>query len=104
MAFALLTVGSMMVWAAILNTQDRFVCLVQNDFTGKNNFTYWVLALLIFGAVGNVEKLKPLSDSLLFLIILALFLSHKGFFDQFTAAIGNVSGGTTGSTGTSGSW
>ena len=91
-----------MIVAAVRNQQDPLVCLVKHDFSDKNNFTYWVLALMIFGALGNVEKLKSVSDSLLVLVILALFLSHQGFFDQFMKAIQATSAGS-GSTGTSGS-
>lgn len=95
MAFALFTIGIMMVAASVRNTQDTFVCLVHNDFSGPKSFVYWVLALMIIGAIGNVEKLKPFSDAFLFLIIVALFLARGdpnaasgGFFEKFMQAIG----------------
>jgi hypothetical protein len=105
MAFALLTVGILMVASAVTGNQDKLVCLVQNDFTGPKSFVYWVIALLIIGAVGNIERLKPFSDMFLFLIILALFLAKGdpnaasgGFFQKFMEAIGSsaaAGGGTS---------
>jgi hypothetical protein len=116
MAFALLLVGLVMIVSAVRNTQDALVCLIKGDFTttGSNtgNFLYWVVALLIIGAVGYINKLKPVSDAFLVMIILALFLASGdpakmtggGFFKQFSSAIGNLGGGTTGSSGVTGSW
>lgn len=105
MAFALLIIGIVLVTAAIRNTQDELIGLLGADFTGSGNFIYWVAALVIVGAVGYVERLKPVSDGLLVIIILALFLSKGnpkspggGFFQQFTQALGTTktpAGGAT---------
>lgn len=106
MAFALLTVGVLMVASAVNNKQGVLVCLVQNDFTGPKSFVYWVIALLIIGAAGNIEKVKPLSDAFLFLIIVALFLAKGdpnkvggGFFEKFMQAIGSTAAGGAGAAG-----
>lgn len=99
MAFALLFSGLIMIIAAVRNKQDQLVCLVKNDFTGSGNFLYWVVALIVIGAIGYVDKIKPFSDALLVLIILAVFLASGttgtggGFFKQFTAAINSLGGG-----------
>lgn len=97
MAFALLIIGIVLVTAAIRDTQDELIGLLGADFTGAGNFIYWVAALVIVGSVGYVERLKPISDGLLVLIILALFLSKGnpkgaggGFFQQFTQALGTT--------------
>lgn len=88
-----------MVIAAVRNTQDTLVCLVKGDFQGKGNFFYWVVALLVFGALGYIDKIKPLSDAILVLIIVALFLTSGsptmpggGFFKQFSTALQGQSG------------
>lgn len=98
MAFALLFLGIMMIVSAIRNTHCALVTLMANDFSGQGNFMYWVVALILIGAVGYVEKLKPLSDGLLVLVLLALVLSRGnpkfnsggGFFKQFTSALGTT--------------
>jgi hypothetical protein len=107
MAFALILMGLVMIVAAVRNQQSQLVCLIQGDFSTQGNFLYWIVALLIIGAVGYVEKLKPVSDAFLVLIILVLFLASGnsaklpggGFFKQFTEAItGGTTGGTVGGT------
>lgn len=94
MSFALLIIGLMLVTVAVRNTQDTFVKLVKGDFSGPANFFWWVAALLIIGFIGYVPKLRPLSDGLLVLILLALVLSRGkptntggGFFNQVVLAL-----------------
>lgn len=94
MAFALLIIGTILIVATVRNTQDSLIAQVAKDFTGPSNFIYWIVAILIIGAVGYVEKLKPLSDGFLILVLLVLFLKKGnpqgvggGFFTQFTAAL-----------------
>lgn len=101
MAFALLIIGIVMIVAAVRDTVTELIVLLANDFTGKNNFLYWVLALLIIGAIGYVPKLKGVSDAFLVLVILALFLNvgnpstpAGGFFKQFVNAISSTQGAT----------
>lgn len=108
MAFALLIIGTVLLVASIRNAQNCLVNLVQADFVGANNFGYWVVALIVVGAIGYVDKLKKLSDGLLVLIFVALFLSKgTGFFSKFTSALQttttfnpstgkNILGGTVG--------
>jgi hypothetical protein len=94
MPFALLMIGIVLVIAGIRNTQDDLFALVKGDFTGQANFIYWVISILIIGAVGYVPKLKPVSTGFLVLVILVLFLKRGdpkgvggGFFEKFTAAL-----------------
>lgn len=97
MSFALLIIGITLVVAAVRNTQNTLITLLQTDFTGANNFWYWIVALLAVGAIGYVPKLKPLSDGLIVIILLALILTRAnpkaprgGFFQQFTEALGTT--------------
>lgn len=94
MPFFLLIVGLVLLSSAIQGTQDNLVNLMLGDFSGPNNFFYWVVALIIIGAIGYVPKLKPVSDLFLALLILVLVLKRGnpsgiggGFFNQFTAAL-----------------
>lgn len=94
MPFALLIVGIFLLVSGVRNTQDTLFGLLHGDFTGKDNFIYWFIAIVIIGSVGYVPRLKPVSNSLLALVIVVLFLRRGGFFNQFTNAIsGSTSSG-----------
>lgn len=98
MSFALLIIGITLVVAAVRNTQGALITLVSGDFQGPGNFLYWIVALLLIGALGYIPKLKPVSDGFLVLIILALVLSKGnpsknvsgGFFKQLTDALSST--------------
>jgi hypothetical protein len=90
MPFALLIVGLALLVTAIRGTTSAFFTLVKGDFTGTGNFIYWIVAILVIGAVGYVKKLQPVSDMMLALVLIVLFLkSGTGFFDKFTQQIAN---------------
>lgn len=80
MSFALIIIGITLIVAAVKDTQHCLFETVKQDFEsvpGKTgNFTYWVVALLIFGAIGYSETWRPVSEAMLVLIIVALFLSQ----------------------------
>lgn len=114
MPFALLIIGIVLLIAAVRNTYGAtnavtggpgLGALLQNDFTGSNNFVYWVVAILIIGALGYIPKLKPLSVALLTLVIIVLLISKGnpsntggGFFQQLTTALGTTTQGSSSST------
>lgn len=76
-----------MVVVGIRNTQGQLGTLLVGDFTGTPNFFYWVVALFIIGAFGYINELKAPSDAMLALVIIAILLSNRGFFAQFTAQL-----------------
>jgi hypothetical protein len=94
MSFALLIIGITLIVAAVRGTHKTLIALLKADFSGPGNFVYWLIALIIIGAVGYVEKLRPLSDGLLVLVLLVLVLARAnpgaprgGFFQQFLQAV-----------------
>lgn len=88
MPFVLIFAGTILLVAAVRNTQGVLYALVRNDFSGPNNFIYWTIAILILGAIGYIQRLKPISDAFLILIIIVLFLRRgTGFFDSFQRQI-----------------
>lgn len=95
MPFALLIIGVVLLIAGVRGTQDTLFTLVKGDFAGSNNFIYWFVAILIIGAIGYIKPLKPISNALLILVVLVLFLT-KGqsgdgnFFSQFTKGIAST--------------
>jgi|ERR1700674_5023947 len=97
MAFALLIIGAVLLISAVKNTSDGLFTLVRGDFTGPQNFVYWMVSILIIGALGYIPKLKPLSIALLGLVVIVLFLTRGdpskaggGFFEKFTAGLGST--------------
>lgn len=87
MPFLLLFLGVVFVVSGVRGTQGDLLMLLKGDFTGKNNFIYWILALYAIGATGYVEALRPISDAFMVLILVVMILSNKGFFDNFMKQI-----------------
>ena len=98
MPFVLIAIGLLLIVIAFNGTQDQFFSLLKGDLTGQGNFFYWVVSILVIGAIGYIPKLKGISDAFLVLVMLVLFISNKGFFNQFNAQLKTGTSGT-GSTG-----
>lgn len=91
MALALIVIGIVFLTAAIRGTQRDLFDVLKDDFTGRNNFLYWGLALFVIGAVGYYRPLRPLSHSFMVLVIIVLFLSNRGFFNRFMEQVRGTS-------------
>lgn len=106
MGFALIIAGLLMIVTGGRGTYAAFGAQVAKDFTGPpgQNFTYWIVALGAVGAVGYIDALRTISRLLLVLVIIGIFLSNKGFFAQFQAALkqGPVAPQSSGAAGGSG--
>lgn len=87
MPFAFLIIGSAFLIAGVRGTDDQLLTLMKGDFTGSPNFISWMFAILIVGAAGYIETLKPISRAFLVLIVIVLFLSNGGFFQKLTAQL-----------------
>jgi hypothetical protein len=69
--------------------------LLKNDFEPgtKGNFLAWFAAILIIGMVGYIPQLKPISNLMLALVIVVLFLAPNnatgsgGFFAQLEQTV-----------------
>lgn len=92
MPFALLIVGIVMITSAVRNTTDELTTAIKGDFTGKDNFLYWMVSILIIGAIGYIPTLRHLSRVFLVLVIVVLFLSNGGFFTKFNQQLFSNSG------------
>lgn len=88
MAFILILIGAVVLVAGVRDTQDNLWQLVKGDFSGPGNFVYWFIAILVVGSLGYVERMRTFANTFLALIIIAMFLSNKGFFEKFTQQIG----------------
>lgn len=87
MPFALLTIGIVLITAGVRGTQGDLYKLVKGDFTGQGSFLHWFVAILVVGAIGYVESLRPFSRAFMVLLIVVLFLSNGGFFKKFNQQI-----------------
>lgn len=87
MPFVLLVVGIVLVVAGFRGELGNLWTLLRGDFTGKGNFIYWFLSILAIGAVGYIDRMRPIANAFLVLIISVLFLSNRGFFEKFTAGL-----------------
>lgn len=97
MPFILLIVGAMLLVSGVKGTDDKLIELVKSDFAGgpKNNgFLSWMLAIGAVTAVGYYKPIKPISNALLLLIFMMLFLSNRGIASQFDSQTSNLSTNT----------
>jgi hypothetical protein len=102
MPFALLIIGIVSLTAGVRGTQDSLFGLIKGDFSGDNNFIFWIVSILIIGLIGYVPKLKPLSTAFLVLVVVVLFLTKGnpssaggGFFTKFASALDSTETGAT---------
>lgn len=99
MPFAFLFVGGIFVVAAVRGNSKQLLSLVKSDLTGQNNYIYWMLSILVLGALGYVDELRPLSRAFLVLVLIVLVLKEGnpatgqggGLFQQFQNAIKTIS-------------
>jgi hypothetical protein len=89
MPFALVSIGLLMIITGAKGTYACFGKDIAEDFTGKGNFTFWLVSIGAVGSLGYIEKLRPLSQAFMTLVIIVMLLSNKGFFAQFMSAIQN---------------
>jgi hypothetical protein len=101
MPFAFLILGSLFVAAGVRGQSKQLLTLLHDDLTGPNNYIYWMLSILILGALGYIDALRPLSRAFLVLVIVVLVLKEGnpnqtggGFFQQFQHAISKITSPT----------
>lgn len=87
MPLLLIGTGLVLVLTGLNGDAGELYGLVAQDFTGQGSFIYWMLAILILGALGYVKGLENLSKAFLVLVLIVLFLDNGGFFAQFQAYI-----------------
>lgn len=91
MPFLFIIAGVMFVVSGVRGTSSDLLALLKGDLTGQNNFLYWLISILIIGALGYIPQLRTLSRSFLILVIIGLVLHDGGFFNKFNSAIASIS-------------
>jgi hypothetical protein len=87
MPFVLIGLGIILLVSGVRGSHKQLADLLKDDFTGRQNFLVWIVAILGIGAVGYVPSLQPVSRSFLVLVLLVLFINNRGFFTQFQQQI-----------------
>lgn len=93
MPFALIIIGLSLLVSGVKDTQDTLYGLIKGDFSGQNNYIYWAGSILLIGSVGYIEKLKPVVNSFLVLLVIVLLLGgNKGqsFFKSISAVLNST--------------
>lgn len=81
----------MLVLTGIKGSAADLYALLVSDFTGPNNFIYWMFAILLLGSLGYIKGLEQFSKLFLILVLIVLFLDNRGFFAQFQAFLNQQS-------------
>ncbi|HEX3643303.1 MAG TPA: hypothetical protein VHV10_18615 [Ktedonobacteraceae bacterium] len=102
MPFAFLIVGTVLVVSGVRGQSQTLFSLVRGDFTGQNNYIYWMFSILLIGALGYIQSLKTFSHAFLALILIVLVLKEGsdknpggGFFQQFNSALREIAQGNS---------
>jgi len=90
MPLLFLGIGTVLILTGLKGDPAKLWSLIQGDFTGTNNFIYWLIAILVLGSLGYVESLKGLSRLFVILLMIVLLLDNKGFFTQLQAFINST--------------
>lgn len=99
MPFVFIIIGIVFLVSGVRGQSSTLVTLVEGDLTGTNNFAYWILSILLIGAIGYVEDLRMLSRGFLILVIVVLVLNENkkdsgqgGLLASFTSAFNSITG------------
>jgi hypothetical protein len=97
MPFALLFVGIVLIAAGVNGKTSTLYQLVKGDIEGTNGQTgylVWMFSILVIGALGYVEGLKPISRAFMALVLVVLFLKEGnpqnvggGFFAEIQSQL-----------------
>lgn len=94
MAFLFLTAGLFFLVAGARNKSADALALLKGDLVGgSDSYLVWVGAILLIGAVGYVDELRPISHAFLLLVVIVLLLSNGGFFQQLQTQFQGVASG-----------
>jgi hypothetical protein len=96
MPFLLFFVGLLLLVAAVRGKTDDLFEVAKDDFTGAGNYFVWVLAVALIVAVGSIDKVKPISNAFLWLVVIVILISNRGLLPQFVREIEKGFGVNTG--------
>lgn len=84
MPILFLIVGIFLIVVALNDKMKELGSLAKDDFSlGKGGFVPWIVAIFVIGSLGYAKSFKPVANAFLFLVIIVMLLSNRGFFDSF---------------------
>lgn len=83
MPFILVGVGLVLLLTGIKGDPAKLYDLIAADFTGQNNYLYWMFAILVLGFLGYIKTIQPFSRAFIVLVVVVLFLHNQGFITKF---------------------
>jgi hypothetical protein len=99
MPYVIIALGVLIFVTAIHGTTAQLANELKQDIFG--GYIYWIVAIGMIGCLGYSKTLKPISQGLLALIIVVLFLRNGGVWNGLQKAIGDFQSGAK-STGANG--
>lgn len=87
MPYALILAGIVLIVTGARGTQGCLFSYLQNDLTGNDNFTYWLVAVTIVGALGYIPAFQKVSIAFLTLILISLVVSNRSGFSNLVNAL-----------------
>lgn len=95
MPFALVFTGLILIITGFQNTYKQFGAQVAGDFTGPNNFLYWIVAIGLVGSLGYAKGLETFSRAfmilVLFIMVIVSYKRNPGIFSDIGNAIASGS-------------
>ena len=95
MPFALLFIGLILLISALRGNHQELFALLKDDFSGKDNFIYWVMAIVFIVALGNIKAIKPITDAFLWLVILVILLASYRKQNLIASFLTQIKNGTS---------
>jgi hypothetical protein len=93
MAFLFITAGIFFLVAGVRGQSAAALKQLKGDLVGTDSYLVWLGAILLIGAVGYVDELRPISHAFLILVLIVLLLSNGGFFSQLETQFQGVASG-----------
>lgn len=87
MPYALVIIGLILIVSGVRDTHTQLGAQLKQDLTGSQNFGQYALAIFAVGSLGYIDALRKFSTWFMALILIALVLSNRGFFNEFKKAV-----------------
>lgn len=101
MPLLLIGTGLILLLTGVKGNPGALWTQLGKDFTGPNNFVYWMVSIVALGALGYIKGLENLSRLFIVLLLAVIFLkSDTGFFAQLQKFINSTSTSTSTTGGT----
>jgi hypothetical protein len=102
MPFVLLFIGALLLASGVNGQTKTLFTLVKGDI--EAGYIYWIISILVIGALGYIDELRPISRAFMALVIVVLVLkagnplsSNGGLFQSFQNQIKQGPQNSTGS-------